>query len=203
MVTCGASHAAKFHRPPRLELRMISANPQCRHGGLAINNSAASTCAPRCDGCAVMVEAGNRPPQHPPLGRAMWRQQCPDMPKKGKYENGQIFGHWGPLLAAADCCCSVVKTPAEASTEAHFTARGAFGRTLNISGQEAPALPLPIAPAFYSPASCLACAGKHVAHIRAARHAARGRAHMQELGRPNHRPQAGRRRGGTRTRTSS
>ena len=61
--------------------------------------------------------------------------------------------HWGPLLAAADCCCSVVKTPAEASTEAHFTARGAFGRTLNISGQEAPALPLPIASAFRAPAS--------------------------------------------------
>jgi crotonobetainyl-CoA:carnitine CoA-transferase CaiB-like acyl-CoA transferase len=60
--------------------------------------------------------------------------------------------HWEPLLAAADCCCSVVKTPAEAASDPHFTARGVFGRKLNISGREVPALPLPIAPEFRSPA---------------------------------------------------
>lgn len=60
--------------------------------------------------------------------------------------------HWGPLLSAADCCCSVVKTPAEAASDPHFTARGVFGRKLNISGREVPALPLPIAPEFRSPA---------------------------------------------------
>ncbi|PYC46874.1 CoA transferase [Litorivita pollutaquae] len=60
--------------------------------------------------------------------------------------------HWEPLLIAADCCCSVVKTPAEAARDPHFTARGVFDRTLNIAGQEVPALPLPIAPEFRSPA---------------------------------------------------
>ncbi len=60
--------------------------------------------------------------------------------------------HWEPLLAAADCCCSVVKTPAEAATDPHFIARGVFSRTLNVSGQEVPALPLPIAPEFRSSA---------------------------------------------------
>ncbi len=57
---------------------------------------------------------------------------------------------WAPLLAAADCCCSVVRTPAEAGTDPHFMARGVFDRKLKISGNEAPALPLPIAPEFRS-----------------------------------------------------
>lgn len=60
--------------------------------------------------------------------------------------------HWEPLLKAADCCCSVVKTPAEAAADPHFAARGVFERKLNISGQDVPALPLPIAPEFRSPA---------------------------------------------------
>jgi crotonobetainyl-CoA:carnitine CoA-transferase CaiB-like acyl-CoA transferase len=58
--------------------------------------------------------------------------------------------HWEPLLAAADCCCSVVKTPAEAARDPHFKARDVFGRTVKISGRDAPALPLPIAPEFRS-----------------------------------------------------
>jgi len=60
--------------------------------------------------------------------------------------------YWEPLLKAADCCCSVVKTPAEAATDPHFAARRVFERKLNISGQDVPALPLPIAPEFRSPA---------------------------------------------------
>ncbi|AXI52606.1 MULTISPECIES: CaiB/BaiF CoA transferase family protein [Alphaproteobacteria] len=56
--------------------------------------------------------------------------------------------HWEPLLVAADCCCSVVKTPAEAATDPHFSARGVFDRKLDISGKSVPALPLPIAPEF-------------------------------------------------------
>ena len=60
--------------------------------------------------------------------------------------------HWESLLAAADCCCSVVKTPAEAAADPHFIARGVFERKLNISGREVPALPLPIAPEFRSAA---------------------------------------------------
>ena len=66
--------------------------------------------------------------------------------------------HWEPLLAAADCCCSVVKTPAEASRDPHFKARDVFGRTLSISGQNAPALPLPIAPEFRSPTNSVGVA---------------------------------------------
>jgi crotonobetainyl-CoA:carnitine CoA-transferase CaiB-like acyl-CoA transferase len=58
--------------------------------------------------------------------------------------------HWEPLLAAADCCCSVVKTPAEVARDPHFKARDVFGRTVKISGRDAPALPLPIAPEFRS-----------------------------------------------------
>ena len=61
---------------------------------------------------------------------------------------GQPSTHWAPLLAAADCCCSVVKTPAEAAADPHFVARGVFARKLAIAGREAPALPLPIAPQF-------------------------------------------------------
>ncbi|MBC7285981.1 CoA transferase, partial [Hoeflea sp.] len=63
----------------------------------------------------------------------------------------QPSSYWEPLLAAADCCCSVVKTLAEAATDPHFAARGVFGRKLNISGRVVPALPLPIAPEFRSP----------------------------------------------------
>lgn len=59
--------------------------------------------------------------------------------------------YWEPLLKAADCCCSVVKTPAEAAVDPHFSARGVFERKLNISGREVPALPLSIAPEFRSP----------------------------------------------------
>ncbi len=60
--------------------------------------------------------------------------------------------HWAPLLAAADCCCTIVKTPAEAAVDPHFAARGVFDRQLDISGQIVPALPLPIAPEFRAPA---------------------------------------------------
>ena len=66
--------------------------------------------------------------------------------------------HWEPLLAAADCCCSVVKTPAEAARDPHFKARDVFARTLSISGQNAPALPLPIAPEFRSPTNSVGVA---------------------------------------------
>ncbi|AMY71638.1 CaiB/BaiF CoA transferase family protein [Frigidibacter mobilis] len=66
--------------------------------------------------------------------------------------------HWEPLLAAADCCCSVVKTPAEAARDPHFKARDVFGRTVKISGRDAPALPLPIAPEFRSSGSSVGVA---------------------------------------------
>lgn len=55
---------------------------------------------------------------------------------------------WAPILAAADCCCSIVRTAAEAMTDPHFAARGVFaGRLVNEKGDEIAALPTPIAPA--------------------------------------------------------
>ena len=56
--------------------------------------------------------------------------------------------HWAPLLAAADCCCTVVRTPAEAAADSHFEARGTFGRVVTVGGVQVPALPLPIVPEF-------------------------------------------------------
>jgi len=56
--------------------------------------------------------------------------------------------HWATLLEAADCCCTIVKTPAEAATDLHFTARDTFGRVVSVGGMQVPALPLPIAPEF-------------------------------------------------------
>lgn len=63
--------------------------------------------------------------------------------------------HWGPLLAAADCCCSVVRTPAEAAADPHFAARAVFDRRVSIAGRAVPALPLPIAAAFRAPADAV------------------------------------------------
>ena len=60
--------------------------------------------------------------------------------------------YWAPLLEAADCCCTILKTPAEAAQDPHFAARGVFARRVRIADREAPALPLPIAPEFRAPA---------------------------------------------------
>lgn len=65
----------------------------------------------------------------------------------------QPSGYWAPLLAAADCCCTIVKTPAEAAADPHFAARGVFDRQLAVSGRIVPALPLPIAAEFRAPAA--------------------------------------------------
>ena len=43
-----------------------------------------------------------------------------------------------------------MKTPAEASVDPTFAARGVFDRKLNIAGKEVQSLPLPIAPEFRS-----------------------------------------------------
>ncbi len=59
--------------------------------------------------------------------------------------------YWEPLLAKADCCCTVVKTPAEAASNDHFANRGVYGRRVRIGERRVPALPLPIAPAFRAP----------------------------------------------------
>ena len=57
--------------------------------------------------------------------------------------------HWRPILAAADCCASIMATLAEAFADPHFAARGAFGtRIANADGAIMAALPLPIVPAL-------------------------------------------------------
>lgn len=61
--------------------------------------------------------------------------------------------HWAPLLAEADCCCTVVKSPHEAAADVHFANRGIFEWQVRIGERRVPALPVPIAPAFRAPPS--------------------------------------------------
>jgi alpha-methylacyl-CoA racemase len=62
---------------------------------------------------------------------------------------GRNADEWRPLLARADCCCSIVASLQEAMDDAHFKARGLFSERLrNEVGDEMVALPVPIAPQF-------------------------------------------------------
>lgn len=56
--------------------------------------------------------------------------------------------HWAPLFEAADCCATIVRTPAEAAEDPHFAERGLFGWKTSLGSATIPALPLPIAPQF-------------------------------------------------------
>lgn len=56
---------------------------------------------------------------------------------------------WAPVIAAADCCCSFVKSMAEAMADPHFKARGLFSETLtNETGEKVSALPVAISPSL-------------------------------------------------------
>ncbi|MGH6725882.1 MAG: CaiB/BaiF CoA transferase family protein [Pseudolabrys sp.] len=56
---------------------------------------------------------------------------------------------WRPILAAADCCATVVVPLEQAMRDPHFVERGLFAHQVeSASGKTIPALPLPIAPAF-------------------------------------------------------
>lgn len=56
---------------------------------------------------------------------------------------------WAPIIAAADCCCSIVQDVRAALADPQFAARGVFARTLtNEAGAKIPALPVPIDSAF-------------------------------------------------------
>jgi len=56
---------------------------------------------------------------------------------------------WRPILAAADCCASIVTPLEEALRDPHFVARGLFAHQVaSAKGKLIPALPLPIAPEF-------------------------------------------------------
>ena len=55
-------------------------------------------------------------------------------------------GELEPVLAQADCCCSIVRSAAEAMADPHFAARGVFrNRLVNEHGEQMAALPTPIA----------------------------------------------------------
>lgn len=59
---------------------------------------------------------------------------------------------WRPILAAADCCATIVASLEEASRDPHFVARGLFAHVVaGPSGATMPALPVPIAPEFRPP----------------------------------------------------
>lgn len=56
---------------------------------------------------------------------------------------------WRPILAAADCCATIVTPLEEAMRDPHFVGRGLFAHQVETaSGKAIPALPVPIAPAF-------------------------------------------------------
>jgi alpha-methylacyl-CoA racemase len=60
--------------------------------------------------------------------------------------------HWQPILAAADCCATIVASLEEALADPHFVERGLFAhRIATPSGDTLPALPLPIASGFRAP----------------------------------------------------
>jgi alpha-methylacyl-CoA racemase len=56
---------------------------------------------------------------------------------------------WRPILAAADCCATIVATLEEAVRDPHFVSRGLFRHSIvGPSGATMPALPLPLSPLF-------------------------------------------------------
>ena len=56
---------------------------------------------------------------------------------------------WRPILAAADCCATIVTPLEEAMRDPHFIERGLFAHQVaTASGKTMPALPVPIAPQF-------------------------------------------------------
>lgn len=75
-------------------------------------------------------------------------------PLRTRYRVAEIVrskdaSYWEPRFAQADCCCSIVRTLAEALEDPHFRERGLLNeRVANETGDEIPALPVPVAPAL-------------------------------------------------------
>ena len=62
---------------------------------------------------------------------------------------GKTAEEWRPILAAADCCATIVAPLEEALRDPHFVARELFAhKVASAKGKTIPALPLPIATAF-------------------------------------------------------
>lgn len=65
---------------------------------------------------------------------------------------GRTAAEWRPILAAADCCATLMATLEEALADPHFIERGLFAHKVSgPSGATMPALPVPIDPAFRAP----------------------------------------------------
>lgn len=63
----------------------------------------------------------------------------------------QSATYWEPILKKANCCCSIVKNVSEALKDEQFRDRGVFDNTLvSGSGDELPAVPIPIVPGLKS-----------------------------------------------------
>lgn len=60
----------------------------------------------------------------------------------------QSAEHWRPILAAADCCATIVVSLQEAMQDPHFVERGLFAYRVATGSKSLPALPVPIAPQF-------------------------------------------------------
>jgi crotonobetainyl-CoA:carnitine CoA-transferase CaiB-like acyl-CoA transferase len=66
---------------------------------------------------------------------------------------GKSADEWRPVLAAADCCVTIMASLQEALGDPHFVARGLFAHTVaGPTGATMPALPVPIDPVFRAPA---------------------------------------------------
>jgi crotonobetainyl-CoA:carnitine CoA-transferase CaiB-like acyl-CoA transferase len=62
---------------------------------------------------------------------------------------GRTADDWRPVLAAADCCATVMASLVEALSDPHFVNRGLFAHIVaGPSGATMPALPVPIDPQF-------------------------------------------------------
>ncbi len=60
---------------------------------------------------------------------------------------------WRRIFYGHDCCCTVVRSLSEAVSDPDFASRGLFAHTLtNEAGEELPACPVSVSPAFRGPA---------------------------------------------------
>ena len=77
----------------------------------------------------------------------------------------QPASHWEHVFADTDCCCSLVRSLAEAVDTPHFRGRGLFDYVLEAGGQKPlTALPLPLVPQLRRPKverRSLATVGQH------------------------------------------
>jgi alpha-methylacyl-CoA racemase len=60
--------------------------------------------------------------------------------------------HWQALFRGVDVCCAIVASLEEALDDPHVRARGLFDHVLRADDRSIPAVPVPVAPAFRSPA---------------------------------------------------